>query len=240
MTPTSPAASPRPRRRLLLAAGLLGLCGAWPALAQQTGLLYDPDPPADSAYVRVIVAAPGAPLDLAVDGKARLTGLRFGEPSDYLVLPAGAHTLTLAPGKGAREAVRTAIQAPKGRAVTIALMARDGDGKPLVFEDKANANKLKAVLGVYHLAGGAPLDVLAGSGGQAVFPALEAGKAAYRSVNPISVDLALAAPGGGERLAATSLSMDFGGTYSLLILPGEGGKPRLTATLNKVERYTGK
>ena len=57
---------------------------AFGASAQQAGTLYDPEPPADSAYVRFIVLGSGA-VDVLVDGKPRVTKLAAGTPSDYLV-----------------------------------------------------------------------------------------------------------------------------------------------------------
>lgn len=206
--------------------------------AQETGLLYDPDPPADSAYVRVIVAATGAPVDISVDERVRVRALPWGQASDYLVLPAGERTLMLGDGKGG-VLVKTTVNAPKGRAVTLAFTARSKEARPLVFEDKANTNKLKAVFTAYHLLPAAPAyDVVAGDKAQTVFAALAPGKSASRQVNPLSIDFGIAS--GGTRLASAPLTMEFGGTYSLFILPGDGGKPQVRAALNSVERYTGK
>jgi hypothetical protein len=41
-------------------------------------------------------------------------------------------------------------------------------------------------------------------------------------------------------LARVSLSMTQGGTYSVFLLPTEGGKLSALAAQNKTERYTGK
>lgn len=217
------------------AAALLLLAGTTPA--QQTGLLYDPEPPANSAYVRVVVAAQGPTMQLTVDGKPRGEPLVDGEPGHYLVLPAGPHRLQLV---GSSPPLQVDIDAPAGKALTLAFTSRAPGSQPLRFEDKANTNKLKAVLTAYHLAHSAgPLDVTAGAKAQTVFPAVAAGASVSRLVNPLTIDFGLAANGTPLDSATAQLAMDYGGTYSLFILPGKS-QPQLKAVLNRVERYTGK
>jgi alginate O-acetyltransferase complex protein AlgF len=206
------------------------------AAAQQTGLLYDPEPPANSAYVRVIVAAAGPAMTLTVDGKPRGGALAAGEPGEYLVLPAGTHQLKLTAG---REVLETTLEAPAGKALTLAFTARAAGTQPLRFEDKANTNKLKAVLTAYHLAPGVgPVDVTAGDRAQVVFPAIAEGASVSRPVNPLNIGFGLAANGAPLATPGAPLAMEYGGTYSLFILPGTP-QPTLKAVLNRVERYTG-
>lgn len=68
------------RTRLsLLAVGALLLCGS--AFAQR---------------IRVVHASPDAPaVDILVDGQPGLTGIPFGDYSDYVTLPAGQHQFTV-------------------------------------------------------------------------------------------------------------------------------------------------
>ena len=226
-------------RRAACLALLSGLCVA--AVAQQTGLLYDPEPPADSAYVRVILASRDSPVDVEVDGKLRIRKLATGEASDYMVFGAGKHVIALhAAGKSAT-LLSTSLEVTRGRAMTVAFTTLRADAIPVVFEDKANANKLKALLAVYHLdAGAGAVDVLTADGNTKVFAGLAAGTSASISVNPISIELIAAKAGDKMAQARTSLAMAQGGTYSVLLLPGEGGKTSARATQNKIERYTGK
>src|SRR5262249_3550661 len=118
-----------------------------PSEAQVAGLLYDPEPPASSAYVRVINAAGDAPIDVSVDGRRRIAHLGSGEASDYLVLPAGKRNLAVGTA-GKSEAANTALDVVAGRAMTVAVRA---GAAPWIFDDKANTNKLKAMLAVYNL-----------------------------------------------------------------------------------------
>ena len=65
------------------------LLGAWmPVFAQPAGTLYDPEPPADSAYVRVVTANHEERFDVHVDGKVRVKNLKAGSASEYMVLGA--------------------------------------------------------------------------------------------------------------------------------------------------------
>jgi len=211
------------------------------AVAQSAGLLYDPEPPANSAYVRVIHVSRAGAVDLYVDGKPRLRNLAGGEAGDYLVIPSGPHTFALHPAGKSAASVSTAIEVDSGRALTVAFPALRADVKPLLFEDKANSNMLKAVLAVYHLdANSGPLDVLTADGKTKVFANVAPGASGHLSVNPITIELIAAKSGDKAVQARASVAMAPGGTYSFLLLPGEGGKPVARAIQNKVERYTGK
>jgi hypothetical protein len=59
-------------------------------------------------------------------------------------------------------------------------------------------------------------------------------------VNPISIDLVATAAGDKLPRGRISLTMAQGGTYSIILLSGEGGKLVARALQNKIERYTGK
>ena len=209
--------------------------------AQSTGLLYDPEPPANSAYVRVIQASPEGPVDVLVDGKPRVQGLAGGAASDYLVLPSGKHSVALRKTGQVAEVVSMDLDAISGRAFTVAFTGLKAGLKPLVFEDKANSNKLKAVLAVYHLdARSGPLDVLTADSATRVFAGLEPGASKTLSVNPIAIELIVAKSVETVPQAKVSLAMSQGGTYSILLLTAAKGGVSAIALQNKVERYTGK
>ena len=221
--------------RILAALALAAI--ATLARADANGLLYDPQPPANSAYVRIVNVAPGSAIDVSVDGRARLRGIAPGEASDYLVLPAGKRTLAIAPA-GKAAALKIDLDVAAGRAMTVAVNKVAADAKPWIFEDKANTNKLKAVVAVYYLAEkGAPLDVATADGATKVFNDVAPGTSTGRAVNPISVELVATSAGSNAR---ASLAMAPGGTYSVLVYPGAQGALAAQGILNKVERYTGK
>lgn len=229
------------RTFLKLALGLVLVCLSLAVAAQATGLLYDPEPPADSAYVRVVHASRGGAVDIQVDGKSRISKLGAGEASDYMVLTAGKHALEVRLVGKPKEHFSTTIDVVRGRAMTVAFTALKADVAPVIFEDKANSNKLKALLAVYHLdAASGPLDVLTADASTKVFSGVAYGSAASLQVNPISIDLMATAVGDKVARGRVSLAMVHGGTYSVMLLPGEGGKLVTRALQNKIERYTGK
>ena len=226
---------------LQYSAAALLLVAVMPAGAQPTGLLYEPEPPTNSAYVRVIQASQEGPVDVLVDGKPRVQGLAVGEVSDYLVLPSGKHTVALRKAGKVAATASMNLDAISGRAFTVGFAGPHGGREPIVFEDKANSNKLKAVLSVYHLdARSGPLDVLTADGAARVFAGLEHGTSKTLSVNPITIELIVAKTAETQPQARVSLTMSQGGSYSILVLPAEKGGMSAVAMQNKVERYTGK
>ena len=211
------------------------------AMAQPAGLLYDPEPPVDSAYVRVVLASREGVVDVMVDGLARIKKLGSGEASEYMVLTAGKHTIAIHAAGKSTAYLSTAFDVVKGRAMTLAFTSLRADTVPVVFEDKANSNKLKALLAVYNLdAKIGVLDVLTADGNTKVFSGVAYGASASIPVNPISIDLIAVKIGDKVPLARGSLAMTQGGTYSILLLPDDGGKLVTRTVQNKIERYTGK
>jgi len=209
------------------------------ALAQ-TAALYDPQPPADSAYVRVLVGSAAGTLEVMVDGKPRVANLAAGEPSDYLVLSAGKHKLSVqAKGKPASADINLDVVA--GRATTVAWTELLNETKPVLFEDKANGNKLKAVLAVYHLGTKlGPIDIVSADGSTRVFAKVAPSATASIAVNPLTIDLMATKPDDKTPLGTVAMAMNQGASYSIVVTHGDAGKPSVKSFVNKVERYTGK
>ncbi len=227
-------------RRILgpLCAGLLATVSGL-AFAQ-TAALYDPQPPADSAYVRVLVGNATGNIDVAVDGKPRVTNLPVGEPSDYLVLSAGKHKLTVQT-KGKPVSADISLDVVAGRATTVAWAELQNEAKPVLFEDKANGNKLKAVLAVYNLhAKLGAIDILSADGSTRVFSKVAANASASMAVNPLTIDLMATKPDDKTALGTVAMAMGQGASYSIVVTAGDAGKPVVKSFTNKVERYTGK
>jgi alginate O-acetyltransferase complex protein AlgF len=209
------------------------------ANAQPAGLLYDPEPPADSAYVRVIAVSAESALDITVDARPKITKLNSGDVSEYMVVPAGKRVIALhASSKSAPSTtlVSHTIDIVPGKALTVAFLSTKAGSTPTVFEDKANTNKLKSLVAAYHLDGKAgPLNLTTLDGSQSI------------QVNPISVELVAAKNGEAASAVASShakLSMAAGANYSVFLLPNEKGNEKgsviARAVQNKTERYIGK
>ena len=210
------------------------------SFAQPAGLLYDPEPPADSAYVRAIHASSDGDVDVLVDGRVRVKKLAAGDASDYMVLSAGKHIMAVHSAGKSVALLTMSLEVVRGRAMTVAFTSLKADAAPVIFEDKANSNKLKALLTVYHLEPKAGfLDVFTADGTTKVFNGLAYGSPASIQVNPIAIDLIAVKSGYKESLTKATLAMSQGGAYSVLLLPGVRGKLISRAFLNKTERFTG-
>ncbi len=209
------------------------------ASAQTAPGLYDPEPPANSAYVRIIHAANESPVDVLVDGKGRIKQLATAQASEYLVLPAGQHSITL--NLAGKPRLEFKLDCLSMHAYSLAFTTLKADDKPIIFEDKTIANKLKATLTVYHLQPGLGLlDISTADGNLTVFSALASGTQAVRAVNPITVDLIATQSGSKQALAQAKMVLAQGGSYSLLLIPNNKGNLQARASQNKIERYTGK
>ena len=221
--------------------GLLLLSMSSVSIAQATGLLYDPEPPADSAYVRVLSVTNLPKASVLVDGKIRGQALAPQQASDYMVLPAGSHQISLVSEGKKASTISTQLEVVRGRAMTVAFVSDQPSAAPIIFEDKTSSNKLKAMLSVYQLAvKPQTVDILTSDGATKVFSGLAYGNAGGIQVNPISVEL-LATPSGEKSpLAKAHVTMTQGTAYSVFLLPGKNGKPLASVVQNKIERYTGK
>lgn len=212
------------------------------AHAQHAAGLYDPEPPADSAYVRILIVNSPSPLELRVDGKVRVERLMPGEVSAYLVLPAGKRQLTLhAIGKSSPIQTYT-LETPRAKSLTLSFAA--AATSPIIFEDKGNTNRLKAVIAAYHLGEKTgPVDVLTADGSTRVFSALNPGTSTSLQVNPISIELIAAKAGDKAQIAGSNkapLQMTQGNTYSIFLVPDSKGTMHVKTVENKTERFTGK
>jgi alginate O-acetyltransferase complex protein AlgF len=211
-----------------------------PGMATQaTDLLYDPDPPADSAFVRIIHDSHDNAIDVLVDNKTRIHNLASGEVGEYLVLPMGKHLLTLQ--KEGKTATTAQIEVDSGQLLTVAFPSLRPNTKPRIFEDKVGSNKLKAMLAVYRLDTlPGTLDIVTANGNTRVFSDLPSGSSRQLSVNPITIELLANNSQDKSIQTRANLVMSPGATYSLFLLTGADGKLTAKAVQNKFERYTGK
>ncbi|GCE03574.1 DUF4397 domain-containing protein [Dictyobacter aurantiacus] len=154
------------RNHVLLLFGVLILCVFTSASA------FAADQPATNASVRVIHAAPGAGnVDIFVDNNKVLTNFAYGTLTNYAPVPAGTHTIKVAPtGKGIGAAVIIqSANVTAGDAYTVAAVGTKDTGFSLqAFIDN---NSLKGVtspasaskIRVYHLSPNAgPVNISAG------------------------------------------------------------------------------
>lgn len=133
--------------------------------------LYDPVPPANSAYVRVL-NVPEATL-----GNKVVTAARGA--STYVVIPQGEFTATVG-------STTQKLRVEAGKFYTIV----PGVGKLGLLTDQAAENRAKALLTVYNLSRTARVDLKTADGKTPVVTGVKPGESGSRAVNGITVDLA--------------------------------------------------
>lgn len=208
------------------------------AFAQgSAGRLYDPEPPADSAYLRAVVASVGSGVDVVVDGRVRVRGLPTQEASEYLVLSEGRHVIALHASGTNRVLISKSLEVVKAKSQTLVFHALKSDAAITVLEDKGNTNKLKSLLAGYNLTpNGNAVDIVTSDGRNKVFSGLGGDAAAFLQVNPIAVELMVQV---GSTIARAKLDMVQGATYSVMLFSDASSKPKLKVFQSRVERYTG-
>ncbi|AGX86482.1 DUF4397 domain-containing protein [Candidatus Symbiobacter mobilis] len=213
------------------------LLGSTGAQAQPAGQLYDPVPPADSAYLRYVLSAVQGSLEVSLGDAVH--GVDAQKVSAYRIVRAGSHRVGVR-AAGSRSPYRYIdVELTPSGATTLVFPDAAGSQPPLRFQDQANTNRLKARITLYHLADKAgPVHLQAGT--RTVFSNVAFGKTASMQVNPVSVTFdAMDAGNPTNKLATASVSLQQGGTYSLFLLPGTL-HPTLLTLQNQTERYTPK
>lgn len=221
------------RRWVLGVLGVFGLNLPCAVLWAQSPGLYDPQPPANAAYVRVLVGGSQA-VDVLIDQHAKASNVPAARPSSYMLVSPGAHQLTVRAG-GNR--VHVPLNVVPSRFLTVLLSDVHADAKPVVIEDKLNGNRLKAMLSVYHLGQGQPVEVWTADGQTPIFSALAPNQSAALAVNPINVHYMVTAVGQKKPLAQHSLTLAPGGAYSMVITSDSAGRVTTQTLPNTTERF---
>jgi alginate O-acetyltransferase complex protein AlgF len=168
-------------RQLFLSLAWLGLGFTAAAEAAGDEALYDPAPPPNSAFVRVIDARGQGNLQVTV-GQAGITVPATGV-SAYVVVPAGEQDVVLS-------TETSKITFAAGKYYTIALYV-GGNTKPTLLEDEILTNPAKSGIYVYNFSDAPSVKLFAPKPKVAVVDDLKPGLSAFKSVNAVTVDLAL-------------------------------------------------
>lgn len=202
-------------------AALAFVAGATPAAAQPQ--LYGPQPPAGSAFLRLVNATDG-PVSARLDGVA--IALPAGGPArvgTYRVLPRAAGRAVPLELRGADgTTARTTLRAEPGAYVTVLLHGNVGTLTAVPAVDMASFDQSRALLAFYNTLPDCPAATLALDGGAAVFPDVPAGESRRRTVNPVTASLRAVC--GDRATPAFPLGgVEAGGRFSAWLLPGEAG-----------------
>lgn len=219
------------RRQWLAISAAVGMALSGPALAQQARL-YDPMPPANSAYVRVL-AATGSDYSVWAEQKERASKVPSGTPSPYMVMPPGSQQVEVRSG-GQSITVALNIQASRSFTVLVPEMKAD---KAVVVSDKSNSNRLKATLMAYNLST-APADLSTADGQTSIFKNLAPTAGNGLVVNPVTLDYK-ATGSDGAVLGNGRIDLTPGSAYTVVLMGAQNGGPKAASHTNSVERYQG-
>ena len=230
----------------------LGLAMPGSSSAQSTGVLYEPEPPADAAYVRIVHLNPNEKIDVLVDGKIRQSGLKQGQFGDYLILRSGSHEIQLQAHQTSKKITAARLEVRAAQVVTLAFVDMQKQATPTIFDDTADLNRMKARLTVYHLADKlGPVNISTADGKANVFRALAPSGSHTLAVNPIKVEL-LACPSANQpsgmgdcsspalQQARTGLVLERGDSYSLLLTMDAHSALQARFTKNTLESRAAK
>lgn len=160
--------------------------------------LYDPAPPANSAFVRVL-NAPAATLG----GKA--VTAEKGAASPYVVIPQGEFAAKVGTVSG-----KLKVEAGNFYSVV------NNGGKLVLLTDQPGENRAKALLTIYNLSKASSIDLKTADGKTAVVSAIKSGESGSRAVNGITVDLSAFA---GTKALGTlkGVKLERGNAYALVL-----------------------
>lgn len=170
-------------------AALFALAWLLPAAAQQAG----------TARVRIIHASPDMPpMDLFVDSQLALSNVAFASVSEYQTLPAGSHTIAVAPsGQGIGAATATEqLDLQADAAYSVAVVLLNGLNFAQFNDNLAALPAGKARVRVMHFSPDAPGADVEVIDGPKLVQNLEFGKASdYLTVDAAAYNLRLVTAG---------------------------------------------
>ena len=189
----------------------------------------------DQAKVRIVHASPDAPaVDITVDGNVVVENAEFKAVTDYLMVPAGDHEVsifaagTVADGK---PVLTTNLSVEAEKAYTVLAINKLEAIEVAVMNDDMMTEKGKAKVRVGHFSPDAPAVDVAVTGGDVLFPnAPFKGVTDYLEVDPATLDLEVRAAGTQDvvlSLPGTELKADM--IYTVLAVGLASGEPALDA-----------
>lgn len=196
-------------KRVLLFASFLLLVTA-PAMAQS-----------GSAWLRFVHVIPGASaVDVYTDGQLTATDLEYGSATNYIAVPAGAHTLRVTQANGDSTIWEQPIEPSEGAALTL-VASSAADAAFQVYQDDLNPIDLgKARFTAVHAISDVPsVDVLLADG-RPVIPNLELNQPYGTLDLPTGAyEMAVAPSGSGVAdalIPAEAIKFNSGTSYILL------------------------
>ena len=213
----------RNRTALTTLVTLLALGSPVPTGFAQEEKLYDPAPPPGAAFVRVInLTGTGDPAEVMI-GESMAGAVGELDASPYHVVEEREAPIALG------DAEATADVEPGRFFSVVARPAEDGIAIT-TLEDTPNTDRTKAQLALYNLTGEADVDLVTSDGKVVVFEDVAPDSATYRTVNAVTVGLAIKV--NGEVVATfDDVPLERGAAFGFLV----AGTDQLEAEMVRAE-----
>jgi hypothetical protein len=200
--------------------------------------LYDPEPPQNSSYLRIIHAGSNDLYDVSIDGKIRIRNLKPGLASEYLILPSGIHQIEMANISHSEKVIKVRAPVVSGHSFTYAFLAYADMTKPEIFDDISTGSRLKAQLMVYNISSNfKKVDLLAAGEKKPIFEDIDKYASRYLAVNPVEVNIQFARPQTKKLISNQSITLIAGRSLSIFLLSIPQGGAVTTQQFNAVEKY---
>ena len=207
--------------KLICAALLLA---ATPALANDQQL-YDPTPPADSAYIRFINA--GDATTSVNIGDVVIKDVKAGSASAYHIIKADKY-------EAKSNALVRAVNVEAGNYYTLAVGVEKSAPVLLRFEDALSKNPAKSMVYFYNLSDAKISAVVAPKHKAEIIANVATNNALSREMNALTLDIAVTADGGEvNKFDAVALKRRSGHT---IVLHGKGSSRNAFIIENEVAR----
>lgn len=157
-----------------------------PAQAADDTALYDPAPPADSAFVRIINAT-GATVDATVGG-ASYSGVTAPGISSYRIIPQGEQEVKI--GDFSEK-----LNIAAGKYYSLALTEKDGKKELTPLDDAIIKNPAKAMVYFYNLSDAPTSSLHAVKQKADIIADVKPGTSGSREVNALTIDVGVNAEG---------------------------------------------
>jgi alginate O-acetyltransferase complex protein AlgF len=210
-------------QRLTTAIALLVL--GWTGAEAQDAALYDPAPPPNSSFVRIIDARGEGNLQATI-GNVSVTVPETGV-SPYVVVPAGEQDVTLSSDAGK-------VTVDAGKYYTIAFFV-GGSPAPALLEDEVLDNPAKSGVYLYNFSDEPSVKLFAPQPNVAVVDDIKPGASAFRAVNAVTVDLAVMA---GDQTVASfdKLALKRRSAMSFVVFGAGEAPATAVAVVNETSR----
>lgn len=185
--------------------------------------LYDPAPPADAAFVRILNANPAGEVN-ATMGDATFGNLAYPGLSPYMVVKQGEQTLKAG---GTQETMN--VEA--GKYYTLAVAA---DGKVVTLRDAIIEQPSKAYVYFYNFSDATKASLRATKQNVDIVGDVEANSGKHREMNALTLPMAITADGKTvQEFPAVALKRRSGISF---LLAGKGDAKKAMQIENKIQR----